>query len=175
MNILFTCAGRRNYLIEYFKRSLQGAGKVLVADMQNTNPTAAVADKSFIVSSIYADGYIDELIKICIDEDVKAIISLFDSEIPLLAANEKKFHNNGTKLIIPSSDIITTCFDKYETFLFAKRHNFNPPLTFIDFKDAKQAILTKVLDFPLVIKPRWGMASIGVEIVRNFRELELAL
>ena len=44
MNILFTCAGRRNYLINYFKEALKGEGKVFATDMQLTAPALVDAD-----------------------------------------------------------------------------------------------------------------------------------
>ena len=44
MNILFTCAGRRNYLLEYFKEATGGKGSVIAADMSRSAPAMAVAD-----------------------------------------------------------------------------------------------------------------------------------
>lgn len=38
MNILFTCAGRRTYLLKYFKEQLCNDGKVIGADMQLSAP-----------------------------------------------------------------------------------------------------------------------------------------
>ena len=46
VNILFTCAGRRNYLINYFKEALQGNGLVIATDMQADAPALIDADIS---------------------------------------------------------------------------------------------------------------------------------
>ncbi len=32
MNVLLTCAGRRNYLVHYFREALAGRGQVYAAD-----------------------------------------------------------------------------------------------------------------------------------------------
>ena len=39
MNILFTCAGRRNYLLQYFRDALSGTGKIIGVD-SDINATA---------------------------------------------------------------------------------------------------------------------------------------
>ena len=59
MNILFTCAGRRNYLINYFKEALEGNGKVFVVDMQINAPSMIDADVAIQVPEIYDDNYIE--------------------------------------------------------------------------------------------------------------------
>ena len=43
VNILFTCAGRRNYLINYFRDALKGGGKV-VAVLDIDSPSLARFD-----------------------------------------------------------------------------------------------------------------------------------
>ena len=48
------------------------------------------------------------------------------------------------------------------------------PKTFINLKEAKSAIEKGELSFPLVVKPRWGSASIGIDFPEDLRELELA-
>ena len=39
MNILFTCAGRRRYLLKYFKEIIGGSGKIVATDMQLSAPS----------------------------------------------------------------------------------------------------------------------------------------
>ena len=45
MNILFTCAGRRNYLINYFKEALNGC-EMYYSRYKKTAPTMVDADMS---------------------------------------------------------------------------------------------------------------------------------
>ena len=45
MNILFTCAGRRHYLLQYFKEALKGDGKIIATDMQLSAPALILADE----------------------------------------------------------------------------------------------------------------------------------
>ena len=64
INVLFTCAGRRNYLINYFKEALNGEGNILAADVQHNAPALIDADISLLVPDIYDSNYISALKKI---------------------------------------------------------------------------------------------------------------
>ena len=174
MNILFTCAGRRNYLINYFKESLKGEGKVFAADMQLTAPALVDADVAIKIPAIYNVGYIDSLKEIIKENNIKAIISLNDLELPILSTHKKELELLGTKVIVADSKAIDISFDKWETVKFLESFGLKSPKTFITLNEAKEALESGVLSFPLVIKPRWGSASIGIDFPEDMRELELA-
>lgn len=174
MNILFTCAGRRNYLINYCKQALNGQGKVLATDMSKLAPAMSDADISLIVPSIYSDNYIPTLLNIVKDYHVNAIISLNDLELPILSSHKREFTDLGAQVIVSDSTVIDICFDKIKTRDFLTSIGLNTPLTFTDYKQALQAIKAGQLAFPLVLKPRWGSASIGIEFPESLEEFELA-
>jgi carbamoyl-phosphate synthase large subunit len=174
MNILFTCAGRRNYLLDFFKEELNGEGLIMAADMQLSAPAMAVADRRFIVVAVYAQGYIDSLLKICAENKVNALISLNDLELPLLSERKAEFEQIGTKVIVADMSAIDIAFDKKKTVEFANSIGVKTPKTFTNFNDAVKALENGELSFPLVVKPRWGSASIGLEFPSNHEELELA-
>lgn len=174
MNILFTCAGRRNYLVNYFKEVLKGKGVVMAADMQDTAPAMVDADKAFIVPGIYEDHYITELSKLIKNQNVDLVISLNDLELPILAENKQKLEETGAKVIIASKEIIDIAFDKWKTVQFLENSGLKTPKTFINLEKALFAIENNELHFPLVIKPRWGSASIGIDFPEDVEELKLA-
>lgn len=174
MNILFTCAGRRNYLIKYFKEAIKDKGNIYAADMQNSAPSLVEADKAFIVPSIYEDNYIEFISNICKTENISALISLNDLELPILSRNRELFNKIGVKLIVSSEKVINITFDKYETAKFSKKIGIDTPATYITLDSALNAINKRKIFFPLIIKPRWGSASIGIEIVKTIEELKLS-
>jgi len=174
MNILFTCAGRRNYLLNFFKEELKGEGLIMAADMQMSAPAMAVADRKFIVDAVYTEGYIDSLIKICEENSIDALISLNDLELPLIAERKHEFDRIGTKVVISDLQAIDISFDKKKTFEFALSIGLMTPMTFTNLESALKAIAEGSLSFPLVVKPRWGSASIGLEFPTNLEELDLA-
>lgn len=65
MNILFTCAGRRNYLLHYFRDALSGSGRVLAADSNENAPAMMEADAAFLVPRVESPNYICSLLTLC--------------------------------------------------------------------------------------------------------------
>lgn len=174
MNVLFTCAGRRNYLLEYFKEAMDGKGKIIAADMSRTAPAMAVADVARVVPDVYAEGYVDKISQICREEKVDLLISLNDLELPVLSPHRPRFEKAGIRLLISEEKAIDICFDKYKTVQFCQAQNIGTPLTYLSLDDAHKALESGELHFPVVVKPRWGSASIGLEFPADLEELELA-
>ena len=174
MNILLSCAGCRNYLIDFFKTALAGHGKIFVCDSNPDAVSLQEADRGFILPRASHPEYFDRLLNICEQNQVKLLISLNDLELPLLAKQRDRFLKIGTVPIISDPAAIDICFDKWKTFQFLKENQIPAPKTYLSLAEARQAIATGELTFPLVIKPRWGTASIGIEFPQDDEELELA-
>lgn len=173
MNILFSCAGRRTYLLKYFKKELAGDGVIVATDMQLTAPALSVADIVEQVPAVYSDGYIDRIIAICKKHNINILLSLNDLELPILSRENSRFDEIGVKLIISSLEIIDICFDKYKTAQYIESLGLFVPKTYVDLEEAKNAISEGKLSFPLVLKPRWGSGSIGIEFVDDEEDLEV--
>lgn len=173
MNILFTCAGRRCYLLKYFKKVIGNSGNIIAADMQLSAPALTAADIKVQVPGVYADNYLDTVLDICKKYDVKVLISLNDLELPILSARKKDFEAIGVNVVVSDPEVIDSCFDKYKTAQFIESLGLKTPKTYIDYNEAVDAIRTGVLKFPLILKPRWGSGSIGLEFVDDLEELEM--
>lgn len=174
INLLFTCAGRRNYLINYFKEAIKNQGKIFAADMSASAPAMVDADVAIVVPSIYDDDYISVLKTIVKTHQIDAIISLNDLELPILSKHKRDIETTGTKVIISNEDVIDIAFDKMKTFNFISKVGLKTPKTYTSLKEAKEAIYDGTLQFPLVVKPRWGSASIGIDFPETEEELDLA-
>lgn len=142
MNILFTCAGRRNYLINYFKDALNGSGKVFATDMQLTAPALVDADVAIQVPAIYSEEYIPSLLRIVKENDINCVISLNDLELPILSEAKEQIESFGAKVIVADEHAIKIAFDKWETVKFLEANGLKSPKTYIDFEEAKKAIST---------------------------------
>lgn len=172
LNILFTCAGRRNYLINYFKEALNGEGKIIAIDSEHNAPALIDADIALNVSSIYSENYISEVLEICKKYQVAAVISLYDLELPIISKHVEDFKSIGTRVIISNERVIDIAFDKWKTHVFLREQGLQTPETYLDLKEAIDALNAGELEFPLILKPRWGSNSIGIEIPQNMEELE---
>jgi carbamoyl-phosphate synthase large subunit len=174
MNVLLTCAGRRNYLVEYFRTALQGQGQVYAADASADASALQVADRAFIVPPINHTHYFDRVFELCQQHQVRLLISLNDLELMPLARQRDRFLKIGTTPVISAPDVINTCFDKWATLEFLKRSNLAFPKTYLTLAETRKALSQGEIDFPLVVKPRWGTASIGIEFPEDDEELYLA-
>ncbi|RGL02852.1 ATP-grasp domain-containing protein [Prevotella disiens] len=173
MNILFTCAGRRRYLLKYFKEIICNSGKIIATDMQLSAPALTSADIKIQVPAVYEERYIPSLLKICKDYEIKLLISLNDLELPILSREKEKFESIGVKVVVSSPEVIDICFDKYKTAQWVESLGLKVPQTYINYNQAIKAIHKGYLKFPLIVKPRWGSGSIGIEIVEDEEELEM--
>jgi len=171
MNVLLTCVGRRNYIVDYFKQALGSEGKVYAANSYGDAAGMVVADKAFVLPSIYHPGYVSNLLEICQTYDIRLLISLFDLELPIIASNRQKFFDIGTFPLVSSSEVNDLCFDKRKSNEFCSDIGLNIPKSYFSLEETKTAIDNRDVDFPLVIKPRWGTGSIGLEYAFNSPEL----
>ncbi len=174
-NILFCSAGRRVKLLKDFKETLGDKGKIIVADNSIYAPTRYVADKAYTVPRIDDENYIDNIIEICKKEDIKAIFTLIDPEIELLANNKNKFEDLGVIVFTPSKETAELCFNKYEMFKYLKKNNINTTMTYGTIEEFKIAFDNKKMDFPVFVKPRTGSGSVGARKINKLQELEEAM
>jgi carbamoyl-phosphate synthase large subunit len=174
MNIMLTCAGRRNYLVKFFQSALKNRGLVFAGDASLEAPALQEADESFLLPSVNDSDYFDKLLDICDKKEIRLLIPLNDLELPYLAKQRDRFLEIGTIPVVSSPEIINVCFDKWATFQFLQTIGISTPKTYLSLSEARTAIKRGEIEFPLVIKPRWGSASIGIEYPEDDEELELA-
>lgn len=171
MNILLTSVGRRTYLVNYFKDALKHYnGKVYASNSIETYALKQ-ADGFTITPTIYSEGYIDYLLEYCLENKIQAIVSLFDIDLPILSKHKDKFRQQGINIIVSDESVIDICNDKWKTYQFLISHNIPTPKTYISLKDACKDIDN--LSFPLIVKPRWGMGSIGIYKADDIDELNI--
>ena len=173
MNILFTCAGRRTYLLKYFKENMSAEDKVVATDMQLSAPALQAADVKLQVPAVYDPKYIDITLNICKEQKIDALISLNDLELPILAENKSKFEELGVTVIVSDPEVIDIAFDKYKTAQWMESIGLNAPKTYITLASAKEALAKGEIAFPLFMKPRWGSGSIGLETIEDMEELDI--
>lgn len=161
MNILLTSVGRRTYMVNYFKDALQGKGLVHAANSVETY-AMKIADQSVLTPLIYDGDYIDFLLDYCLKYKINAVISLFDIDLPVLSINKHKFIENNISVIVSDIEFIQICNDKWLTHNFLVDNGFNVPTSFLSVTDVIKALDKNTINFPLIIKPRWGMGSIGI-------------
>src|SRR5690554_3878669 len=132
VNILILSCGIRNKIVQYFKKELAGKGQVMAADCSELAPALYDADKFFIVPKINEEGYIDVILSICRENNIRGVLSLIDPELSLLAKHKYDFLSIGTTPIISDYEVIEMCLDKYVMYKFLTKNGFETVKSYID-------------------------------------------
>lgn len=171
-NIMFCSCGRRVQLFKFLKKSLGDSCNIIATDIQSIAPALYAADKHYLTPRIDDPNYIDTILKIAKENDVKAITTLIDPEIELLAKNKEKFEEHGILVLAPSKETAAYCFDKYEMFRYLKQNNIRTVLTYDTLEHFKEGYNNNEISFPVFIKPRTGSGSVGIHKCATMTELE---
>lgn len=170
MNILLTSVGRRVSLVKFFKEALEGDGYVYSADCDPTAPALYVSDKSFLVPRVNDKDYIPFIIEKCRKENIKLVVPLIDPELPILARERDTFLKEGIIPLISTYEKVMIGYDKLLTYKYLIENSLPTPKT-IYYKDDNDINLN-MINFPIIIKPRYGSASIGVQKCEDVQDVE---
>ena len=173
MNVLILSAGTRNKIVQYFKRELNGTGKVIATDCSNLAPAIYEADKYFITKRITENGYLEDILDICKNENIDTLFTLIDPEISLISKNIEKFKAIGVNPIVSDYDKVEMCFDKYKMYNFLKDNNFKTAKSYIDKQEFYKDLEDNKITFPVFVKPVKGSASLNINKVSSKEELDV--
>ncbi|NMB40675.1 MAG: ATP-grasp domain-containing protein [Firmicutes bacterium] len=173
MNILILSCGTRNKIVQYFKKELGSNGRVMAADCCELAPALYDADKHFIVPRIDEDGYLDVIFSICKANTVKAVLSLIDPELSLLAKHRRDFLDIGTVPIVSGHNEIEMCFNKYSMYKFLIQNGFRSVRSYLDKKSFFNDVEKGIISYPVFIKPLKGSASININKAGSKEEVDL--
>ena len=173
MNVLILSCGTRNKIVQHFKRELAGKGLVMATDCSELAPALYEADKHFIVPRMDDEGYLDIILSICKEHGIKAVLSLIDPELSLLAKHKQDFLDIGTTPIVSDYETVEMCFDKYRMYQFLVQSGFKTIKSYVDKEVFYEDIRSGVIDYPVFVKPVRGSASINISKAGSREEIEL--
>lgn len=172
-NIMFCSVGRRGRLLQDVKETIGKTGLIVGTDLQSTAPALHFCDRPYVVPRITDPTYVDTILKICRENDVRAITTLIDPEIEILASNAERFKEIGVIPLCPAPQSAIYCFNKYELFKYVKSKGIRTPLTFHDWDEFKEALANGEIAFPVFMKPVSGSGSVGAHRVHNLEQAEI--
>lgn len=174
MNILLTSVGRRSYLAQYFREALNGTGLVIGANAVAKTCGLMACDAEEITPFAYDPDYIPALLNICEQYDIKLLFSLHDLDAPFIAEAREEFEVVGTMPVVADRQFIDIALDKLRTAEFLAKHGLGSPTTWLSVDQAVAGVEAGQGRFPLIVKPRWGFGSIGLQTVHTADELQWA-
>ena len=171
-NILFCSVGRRARLLMDFRDSMKGCGNLVATDLSPVAPALFFADKTYLVPRIDAPEYFGKVLDICQQEDIKAITTLIDPEIELLAKHRNELLQKGILPLCPADWTAHLCFDKYEMFKHLSSKGVRTTLTYNSLESFKEGLDKGDISFPVFMKPISGSGSVGIGKADNWEEVE---
>lgn len=164
-NVLITSAGQRVSLVKAFKqeiRKFHSESKVYTVDLNPIlAPACHVSDGYQSVPRVTDKNYIQELLNICSQWNIKIIVPTIDTELKVLAENKDLFIKKGVYPIVSSFDFISICRDKRLTNDFFLERDIEIPKPINKNKPV----------FPLFIKPYDGSLSKDIFLIKCKEEL----
>ena len=170
-NILILSAGTRDKVVQYFAKEFAGSGTVIAADCSELAPAIYDADKHYIVPRIDAPGYVEQILDICKNENVKGVFSLIDPELSLLAKNRAAFEAVGTTPIVSPYELVETCFNKYMMYRYFQEAGLKTAECWTGIGEFLKAMERGKANYPVFVKPVCGSASMNINKVTDNDEL----
>lgn len=162
MNILILAVGTRNKIVQYFKKTFAGSGNVVATDISDLAPAIYDADKYYIVPAITSPEYMELILDICRKESINGVLSLIDPELSMLAEYKEAFQTVGTTVIGSSYELCEMALDKYQMYQWLNNHGYNCARSWMDREEFYSAIEKAEVEYPVVVKPARGSASISI-------------
>lgn len=173
VNVLFTSAGRRVELLQAFRRAyldLDLKGHIVAVDANPLAPALHYADRFYLVPPLTDESYIPTLVRICAQEQVHMVFPLIDPDVSLLSQHRDVLEATGAKVVVVSPDVARITADKWLTYLFFRAHDIPTPRTWLPSQLGEVEV-----DYPVIVKPRFGSAGKDVFRANNRRELDFFL
>lgn len=170
-NVLITSVSRKVWLVNAFKDALKQEGikgKVVSVDMNPLSAGLYVSDTHYIVPPSSDRSFMPRILEICERENIRLLVPTRNGELLLFAKNKDRFEKYGVKILVSEPEVIEVCNDKYRFYQFLAKNNIPTPKTFLP----NQAFCSS-MEYPLIIKPRYGSGGKDTFKVKNKKEIEL--
>jgi carbamoyl-phosphate synthase large subunit len=171
MNVLLTAVGRRSYLVRYFQAALAGRGLVVATNTHPDTPGMHVADIARVVPASHDPGYVDAILDVCREHDVRMLCSCHDLDVYALSLARDRLTDAGITAVLPNADWAMTCLDKYACGLRLREAGFAVPWSSVSVDETRAALESGALRFPLIVKARLGFGSLGLNVCHGLDDL----
>lgn len=171
MNVLLTAVGRRSYLVRYFQAALAGRGLLVATNTHPDTPGMHVADIALVVPASHDPGYVDAILDVCREHDVRMLSSCHDLDVYALSLARDRLADAGITAVLPDADWARTCLDKYACGLRLREAGFDVPWSSVSIAETRAALHAGAVSFPLIVKARLGFGSLGLNICHSLGDL----
>jgi carbamoyl-phosphate synthase large subunit len=161
--VLFTCAGQRVDVVTAFRRA---GAHTLAVDVNPLAPAIYHADAHALMPRIDDPSYLPALRELIAVHDVRLVVPLTDLDQLLLAEHRDEL---DAVVLLPDADVIRRTADKYLAHRFFEERGIPSPPSWL------REELPDELDFPVLVKARFGFGSRHIYRADDRRELDFFL
>jgi carbamoyl-phosphate synthase large subunit len=140
--------------------------EVVGVDMDPTAAGLHLADAGHTVPPASDDEWAETLCSLVTAHDVDAVVPTVDEELAVLASLSQALPAD-TPVVAPRPGVVDTALDKYRTYTRLEDTGHNVPRTWL----ATDRDAVDRSAFPLLVKPRRGRGSRGIQRVDDQSEL----
>lgn len=174
LNVLLSSVGRRSYLVEYFRQALGRRGRVLAANSHPDVLGLLHADQACLLPEAASPAYLPALLALCERHEVSLVCPCHDLEVLALARNRDALDARGICAAVPSAAWAARTLDKLRCGEAFRRAGVPVPWQTTSLAEARAALAAGTVSLPLLVKPRWGWASVGVQRCSGLEQVEAA-
>jgi len=161
------CMASIGLINELIKKGVE----VICVDANPISVGLYYCQKKYVVPKGNDPNFITELLKICKKEKVDAILSGPEEEIINIAKNKEIFLKEGIVPIVPDYETVKITYDKLKTYEFFIKNGIPTPKTY----KLKDILNLEDINFPIVLKPRFGRGGSGVYIAEDIEDLNYCI
>ena len=154
-SVLLTGVGKRYDIVSAFAQH----APVVACDPNPLAPAQYAATHRYAPPRIEDPGYVPFLAELCERHDVGAVIPLTDLDIEVLAVARAE---GALPALVPSPEVATATYDKYETHLLLERLGLPSPPTVLPGEEPPA--------YPVMVKPRRGSGARSIHPARTAEE-----
>jgi carbamoyl-phosphate synthase large subunit len=175
VTVLVSSAGRRVELLRGFRRALGSLGldgRVIATDATWYSSAFHEADEGIVVPRLDDPAFVPTLLEVCEKHGVDLLVPTIDTEMAAWVGSRDQFAAIGTTISLSGGGVVDIAADKQLTHEWLVANGFPT----VD-QTTPDAVLADpgAWTFPLLAKPRFGSAGIGVGVVRDAEDLAAAV
>ena len=165
--LLILNAGSRNHLIRSFLKTWKNKGEILVSDSYPLAPCLFENCRSFLIPHYTHKFYKETILDLCEKQNVTGIISLLDPDLSVLAEMQDSLIQAGVLAIISEKSIVDATFDKWEMTKIFEENDIPTVASWAMPQDFLKDLRLGKATFPVMVKPRQGSGSRGLNYVED--------
>lgn len=169
MNILVTGAGGAAAISFFRAISHLENTHIFMADMDpySTGLYLVPAHRRVLVPAGNATDFTDQILFLCKQNQISAVVPTVDCELAPLASRRKEFEKAGIQLITSSEEALKTCYDKYKLM-----EQLNSSVELVKYQLLDKNFRFWTDSFPFIAKPRAGSGSRGIQTIKKEEDLK---